>query len=118
MTAPVRPFALALVLMALSLPASSAEQSSEQARPAQTQDETLKELERKADELSETARRTIEEFVNLVGPMLTRLSRLIEGLPTYETPEVLPNGDIIIRRRHDPVTPDTGTGDDDGLTET
>ncbi len=76
----------------------------------------LSELDRKADELSEAARRTIEEFVNLVGPMLTRLSRLIEDLPVYETPEILPNGDIIIRRKRAPLpSPDKG---DDGLTET
>jgi len=45
-----------------------------------------------------------------------RLSRLIEGLPSYETPEILPNGDIIIRRKHEPIDP--GTRRDDGLTDT
>jgi len=84
--------------------------------PVQSQGDVLEELDRKADELSETARRTIEEFVNLVGPMLTRLSHLIEGLPVYETPEILPNGDIIIRRKQEPIDP--GTRRDDGLTDT
>ena len=116
MTVPLRPLALAFALTALPLSAHSAQTPPVQGQPVQMQDETLRELERRADELSETARRTIEEFVNLIGPMLTRLSRLIEGLPTYETPEVLPNGDIIIRRRHEPVVP--GTTDEDGLTET
>ncbi len=111
-----RPLVLAAALTALSFSASSAEPSPAQIYSVQVQDETLKELERKADELSETARRTIQEFINLVGPMLTRFSRLIEGLPAYDTPEILPNGDIIIRRRHDPVIPDTK--DDDGLTDT
>jgi len=116
MTFSLRSISLAMALAILPLAAPSAEPVSSTAQPVQMQDETLKELERKADELSETARRTIEEFVNLIGPMLTRLSRLIEGLPVYETPEVLPNGDIIIRRKHDPVIP--GAEDDDGLTET
>jgi hypothetical protein len=84
-----------------------------------TPQERLEELERKADELSDTARQTIEEFVNLIGPMLTRLSRLIDDLPVYEMPEVLPNGDIIMRRKPDgpaPVLP--GETDENGLTET
>lgn len=116
MTIHLRPLALAAALTALPLATQAAELRPAQSHPVQTQDEALKDLERKADELSETARRTIEEFVNLVGPMLTRLSRLIEGLPVYDAPEVLPNGDIIIRRRHDPAVP--GTTDEDGLTET
>lgn len=84
--------------------------------PAQTQGDILEDLDRKAEELSEVARTAIEEFINLVGPMLTRLSRLIDGLPTYEAPEILPNGDIIMRRKHQ--SPEPGNTDDDGLTET
>ena len=32
-------------------------------------------------------------------PMLAELSALIDDVSMYEMPEILPNGDIIIRRR-------------------
>lgn len=92
---------------------------------AQTQGEALEEnlrdgledLERKADELSETARQTIEDFIKIIGPMLSRFSTMIDGLPAYQAPELMPNGDIIIRRkRPEPVLP--GETDENGLTET
>ncbi|MBC6440140.1 MAG: hypothetical protein GDA49_06970 [Rhodospirillales bacterium] len=45
--------------------------------------------------------------------MLT-LELLVAGIPQYEMPEVLENGDIIIRR----VNPEaTGDSNDDGVTE-
>ncbi len=103
------------IILAISVPFSA----NAEERVPPTPQERLEELERKADELSETARATIEEFVNLIGPMLTRLSRLIDDLPVYETPEVLPNGDIIMRRKRDkpkPIVP--GDTDENGLTET
>ncbi len=110
----ISPRPLAIILgIAIPLPATAETQA-----PPSPQ-ERLEELERKADELSDTARSTIEEFVNLIGPMMMRLSRLIDDLPVYETPEVLPNGDIIIRRKHDdPARKTPGDIDENGLTET
>lgn len=61
----------------------------------------LRELEREADELSEQAMRTVEDFIKLLEPMLDRLSIFIDDLPSYHAPEVQPNGDIIIRRKHE-----------------
>ena len=112
-----RTLAFALTLVILATPLSPpAEAEPARPVPVETPGGLLDELERQADELSETARRTIEEFVNLIGPMLIRLSRLVDGLPAYEAPEVLPNGDIIIRRKREPVPPrEKG---EDGLTET
>lgn len=107
--------ALAIVAATVSFDATSAH-ADDAMSPRAVESDVLGELDRRADELSESARRTIEEFVNLVGPMLTRLSRLIDDLPTYEAPEILPNGDILIRRKPDTPAP-TEEGADD-LTET
>ena len=35
-----------------------------------------------------------------IGKLLSLLNRIVENLPQYEMPEVLDNGDIIIRRKH------------------
>ncbi|WP_071672938.1 hypothetical protein [Nioella nitratireducens] len=42
-------------------------------------------------------------------PFFTRLTDLIDDVALYELPEMLPNGDIIIRRREplDPDAPDS-----------
>lgn len=37
--------------------------------------------------------------------MMRALSLLVESIPQYELPEVLENGDIIIRRKRDGETP-------------
>ena len=119
MPSPFRPIAAALCLTVLAMPSLASppvHAETPHSLPVQAEGDMLDELERRADELSDTARRTIEEFVNLIGPMLVRLSRLIDGLPTYEAPEILPNGDIIIRRRHEPLPGQNDRGD--GLTET
>ena len=57
--------------------------------------------------LSEEARRAVEEFLALVGPLMDQLSIAIEDLPRYEAPVILPNGDILIRRKRplDPPPP-------------
>lgn len=53
---------------------------------------------------------TLRELLNEARPELEQLLRQLENLPMYEAPEILPNGDIIIRR----VRPDPGA---DGATE-
>lgn len=78
----------------------------------------LEKFEREADELSEQALKTVEDFIKLLEPMLDRLSFFIDDLPSYHAPETLPNGDIIIRRKREGEklpTPGTAT---DGATDT
>jgi len=44
---------------------------------------------------------TLREFAESLGPKLGDLADQIDDYRNYELPEVLPNGDIIIRRRQD-----------------
>ena len=48
----------------------------------------------------------LRDFVAGLGPALQDLSDMIDDFANYEAPEVLPNGDIIIRRR--PEAPEFG----------
>jgi hypothetical protein len=41
----------------------------------------------------------MQEFAQNVEPVMRDLSRLMGDLSNYHAPEVLPNGDIIIRRK-------------------
>ncbi|HSF90990.1 MAG TPA: hypothetical protein VLA51_02175 [Paracoccaceae bacterium] len=45
----------------------------------------------------------MQDFVEQMGPALRDLMREVKDWSLYEAPEVLPNGDIIIRRK--PETP-------------
>lgn len=57
----------------------------------------------------------VKEFMDRMGPALTDLIGKVDDLANYEAPEMLPNGDIILRRKpdaplnSDPV-PDPETG--------
>ncbi|MEO1329385.1 MAG: hypothetical protein AAFW46_06975 [Pseudomonadota bacterium] len=51
------------------------------------------------EELSEAARRAIEQFLAMAGPMLEQFGQMVGDLPQYEAPIMLPNGDILIRRK-------------------
>lgn len=55
----------------------------------------LEDLEGMADEM----RPALRDFMREMGPALARLLSDIEDLSAYEPPEILPNGDIIIRRK-------------------
>ncbi|MDA7965111.1 hypothetical protein [Ruegeria sp.] len=44
----------------------------------------------------------MQSFVQEMGPALTDLAAKIEDWSVYEAPEILPNGDIIIRRKPEP----------------
>lgn len=50
-----------------------------------------------ADEIEPALRELAQEM----GPALKRLSELVDDFGNYEPPEILPNGDIIIRRKPD-----------------
>lgn len=55
--------------------------------------------------LSEGTRLLLEGLVDELEPALRGVDDLIDDLNTYHAPEMLPNGDIIIRRRT-PLTPE------------
>ena len=52
----------------------------------------------------EPAFESMRGFMDQMGPALTDLMSEIEDWSVYEAPEVLPNGDIIIRRKPDKET--------------
>ena len=62
--------------------------------------------------MSEAAREAIAKFAAMIGPMLEGIGEWVDDLPRYEAPEVLPNGDIIIRRI--PNEPEPPTEDESG----
>ncbi len=73
--------------------------------PADADDRPLSE---QAQEEAERARKLIEEaLANLVAG----LKLAMDSIPQYEAPEVLENGDILIRRKRDDSARD-GTGQD------
>jgi len=63
---------------------------------------TLDELRLLAEELGPSMR----GFLSEMGPALAEIANQVEDWSTYELPEILPNGDIIIRKKLAPVDPD------------
>ncbi len=53
------------------------------------------------------------EFARSIGPAFADLLEQVDDISNYEAPEILPNGDIIIRRKPDaPIwEPDPETGE-------
>lgn len=58
---------------------------------------TLEELRGALEEMAPEMR----EFVTRMGPALVALLGEVDDLRNYQTPEFLPNGDIIMRRKPD-----------------
>ena len=105
MTQP-KPLPVMLILLALAAPVSAEEHDdapSLMERGAQMflegllneVEPALKDLEKLADELGPS----FMDFANQMGPALTELLEKVEDWTAYHPPEVLPNGDIIIRRK-------------------
>lgn len=46
-------------------------------------------------------------FMKEMGPALSEMAGKVEDWSVYEAPEMLPNGDIIIRRKPDPAPEET-----------
>lgn len=63
----------------------------------QEMEPALEDLQGLADEMEPAFR----EFSEAMGPMVRDLFDKIDDINRYELPEVLPNGDIIIRRKPD-----------------
>jgi hypothetical protein len=75
------------------------------AAPAQSDPKDWEELRKGLEELSEGTQEFFESWVEELGPLLNSLRDKIDDLGEYEPPEVLPNGDIIIRRKPKPKPP-------------
>lgn len=102
----VRRLAIALVSIGLAAtPAFAQSPDGPEMRLPQQLDEALREF-------MDRMKPTIEDFRDTLG-----IFERIDGLENYEPPEILPNGDIIIRRRGDapPWQPPAATEDEDGV---
>ena len=70
-------------------------------------------------DLNQLLQKMEPEMQRLMGqilPELQALSELVGGIDNYEMPEVLPNGDIIIRRKDDaPPLPEGLIDEDDSI---
>lgn len=75
------------------------------ATPAQSEPKDWEELRKSLEQLSEETQEFFESWVDEMGPLLNSLKDKIDDLSQYELPEVLPNGDIIIRRKPKPKPP-------------
>lgn len=65
------------------------------------------------DELADGMRKLLEGLQDDVAPLMEDLSDQLRSLNAYHPPEVLPNGDIIIRRK----APAEMTPEDDGAVD-
>lgn len=70
----------------------------------------LRELEELADDLEPALR----QFAQEMGPALRDLLATVEDWSVYEPPVVLPNGDILLRRKPDMPTPDALPAPEEG----
>ena len=64
-----------------------------------------------ASRMREGLRMLLEGFGTEMAPALDRLRSLTDQLDAYEAPEMLPNGDIIIRRKTPRVPDGSRPGD-------
>lgn len=94
-------YTLASIIVALGTP-SLAEGSS-------TFDDLRKELER----LGQDSQSFMQEFFMGLAPLMEDLGDQIGNLNLYEAPEILPNGDIIIRRKKEQQSPPIADGEID-----
>lgn len=78
----------------------------------------IEELEPTLDEmegLSDEMREGIRAFAGEMGPALLQMTRMIDEIRYYEAPEILDNGDIIIRRKPDAPAYEPPEPGDDGM---
>ncbi len=61
--------------------------------------------------LAERAGPAMRSFVEEMGPALGGIIAEVKDWSRYEPPEILPNGDIIIRRKPDPAPDPDGSQD-------
>ena len=74
-----------------------------------------REMEPKLEELRAMAEQfgpSMRSFIEEMGPAFMDLVGQVKDWSRYEKPEILPNGDIIIRRKPEPGTgPESGEGE-------
>ena len=106
--------AVALAALLLSAPAARAQDETDEGmsmmeRGAQMFFDGLRsEMQPALDELRTMAEEmgpALREFVETMGPALAEVLGEVEDLSTYHAPEMLPNGDIIMRKKHAEDTP-------------
>jgi hypothetical protein len=71
-------------------------------------------------QFSEGLRQMLDSLTDELAPLMRQLSEQIDDLSAYEAPEILPNGDIIIRRKPkepEPETPQAEPDPDTGAVE-
>lgn len=102
----ITPFVLGFALLATNAPAEEERGLSLMERGAQLfMEGILKEMEPAIDEFSGLADEmgpALRQFATQMGPKLSELLNEVEDWSLYAAPEVLPNGDIIIRRKPEP----------------
>ena len=64
--------------------------------------------EEELQKLGEIAQGWMKQFADRMSPMVEQLKEMVDDLNVYEAPEMLPNGDIIIRRKPKPETTEDG----------
>jgi hypothetical protein len=72
---------------------------------ARAEEDDWTEFRRMLEQFSEESQAFLKEWIEEISPMMESLREKVDDLSNYEAPEVLPNGDIIIRRKPD-VPPD------------
>lgn len=97
----MKPMVLAVLLL-LPLPVMAQAEDT----PPPTLEDSLGQLRDGAGALLRLFMQEMEPALQEMGPLLDRLSELSTSLPGYHPPEVLPNGDILLRRRTPEDTPD------------
>lgn len=65
----------------------------------------LNEMMRQAEPHLNDMRRDFGQAIDTLGPLVGDLTRQIDDMRNYDTPERLPNGDIIIRRKAEAPPP-------------
>lgn len=106
---------VAFAIWMLIVPAPLLAQADEQ--PPQTLDETIETLRDGADALLRHFMQEIEPALRDMAPLLQDLSDFAAELPGYHSPEVLPNGDILLRRKTPDPAENQETTPDDSDTE-
>jgi len=69
------------------------------AAPAHADPKDWEGFRKDLEQFSEDSRKFLQSWVNDLGPLLDALKDKIDDISNYDPPEVLPNGDIIIRRK-------------------
>ena len=69
--------------------------------PVQANEQDWSDFEDLMKRFSEDSQKFLHDWLTELTPMLESLRDKVDDMSNYEKPEVLPNGDIIIRRKPD-----------------